>query len=230
MMSSLLERCAAAFAAAGVLIGCSSAGAAILYNNGFLNGTVDAFEIAGGAGVADSFTLSSAATISGIDFGVWTFPGDTLSSVEWAIHSYTTDPTVDLFSGFLASGTAAVTNGSATLRTVGTTTFAMSTDSISLTGGLSLPAGSYYLILESASVPNHDPVFWDESDGLSSAFSSVIGTLQGYSGAGLSGSESFDIRGSFASSAPEPTTWILMLLGFAGLGGVRRRGRALRSA
>jgi hypothetical protein len=229
-MSSLLERCAAAFAACGVLIGCSSAGAAVLYNNGPLNGTVDGLDIAGGAAIADSFTLSAASVLYGVNFGVWTFPGDTLTSVEWAIHAYTPDPsTTDIFSGFLASGVASVTIGPSAMRTVDSIAYDMSMDTISL-GGLSLPAGSYYLILQNATVASGDAVYWDESDGLSSAFSSVIGTLQDFSGNGLSGSESFVVTGRDASAVPEPASWVLTLLGFGGLGATWRRSRTLRLA
>jgi hypothetical protein len=222
-MSSLLRRSAGAFAVASVLIGCSSAGAAILYNNGALNGTVNGFEIAGGYAVSDSFTLTSASVLYGINFGVWTFPGDTLGTVEWGITK-----TPDSFSDFLASGTASVDDGHATLSALD---FDIATDTISV-GDLHLAAGDYYLVLQNAVVANGDgdAVFWDESDGLSSAYSNILRSLQGYTIAGTTGSESFDITGRDASDVPEPDSWVLMLVGFAGLGAARRGGRALRRA
>jgi hypothetical protein len=143
--------------------------------------------------------------------------------VDWGI---TTTP--NSFSGFIASGTASVVDGAATMNLYGDE---VSTDTFSLPN-LHLAAGNYYLVLQNAQVANGDAVFWDESDGLSTAVSNILGQLQGYTRSGLSGSESFSIMGGSASSSgtPEPASWVMMLLGFAGLGAARRAGRTLRRA
>src|ERR1700690_3340141 len=57
----------------------------ILYSNGPINGTTDAWTINFGYIVSDSFNLTAAGTVTGFDFGVWEFPGDKLSSVDWSI-------------------------------------------------------------------------------------------------------------------------------------------------
>src|SRR5271165_3901308 len=54
------------------------------YDNGPINGTTDAWTINFGYIVSDSF-VAGTTTIAGFDFGVWEFPGDTLSSVQWSI-------------------------------------------------------------------------------------------------------------------------------------------------
>src|ERR1700690_4029725 len=59
----------------------------VTYENGPLNGTVDAWTINFGYIVSDSFTLSSGSNVNGFDFSVWEFPGDTLSSADWSITS-----------------------------------------------------------------------------------------------------------------------------------------------
>src|ERR1039457_1539142 len=75
----------------------------ILYNNGPINGTTDAWTINFGYIVSDSFNLSSYATVTGFDFGVWEFPGDVLSSVDWSITASENGGTV--YGSGTASGT-----------------------------------------------------------------------------------------------------------------------------
>ena len=58
-----------------------------MYENGPINGTTDAWTINFGYVVSDSFTLTSDATITSLEFGVWLYPGDTLTSVEASVTS-----------------------------------------------------------------------------------------------------------------------------------------------
>lgn len=216
-MFTILRHSAVALAAAGLLVGASWAEATVLYNNGALNGTINAFNIGGAGGsyaISDFFTLGSASTIGGVDFGAWTVPGDTVSTVDWGI-----TPTYGSFSGFIAGGTATVINGIATVNGSG---WATSVDSFS-TGPIKLAAGIYYLVLQNAVATNDDPVNWDETDGPSSAVSNVLGNLQNYDRPGTTGSESFQIFGAHGDATPEPAAWVMMLVGFAGLGAALRR-------
>src|SRR5271169_7030322 len=55
------------------------------YDNGPINGTTDAWTINFGYVVSDTFTLASDATVTGVSFGVWEFPGDTMQTVDYTI-------------------------------------------------------------------------------------------------------------------------------------------------
>ena len=67
-----------------------------VYSNGPINGNTDAWTINFGFIVSDSFTVccrdggepgAGGTTISGASFGMWLFPGDTLTSAELSITS-----------------------------------------------------------------------------------------------------------------------------------------------
>lgn len=208
-------------AAAAVLFGVSSTAAAVLYDNGGLNGEINNWNI-GGAGalyaVSDSFTLSQSSTVTGVDFGVWTVPNDVVSTVQWGI-AKASDPLGA--TGFLYSGTATVTNGAASLNSF---KWSISTDSFE-TGPITLAAGLYYLVLQNAVATNNDPVYWDENDGKSAAFSNAIGSLATKL---VTGSEAFQILGAQSSGTPEPASWALMLVGVAGVGAALRGARFVR--
>jgi hypothetical protein len=221
-MSSLFKSFAGALAV-GLSVGSSSAGAAMLYNNGTFNGGVGGFTIGGYGGdyaISDSFTLGEVSVVTGFDFGAWTFVGDAVSTIDWGIAT-----TPDNFTSFVAGGTASVINGSPTLENFEGFQYADSTDAFSV-GGVNLSAGTYYLVLQNAAAPNGDPVYWDESDGLSSAMSNLIGSLANYTHRPASGSEAFQVFGTDDSDAPEPASWSLMLIGLAGLGASLRGRRA----
>lgn len=183
----------------------------ILYTNGPIKGTENPYSITGGDAVSDSFTLSNPSTISSFSAGLWVLPGDSPAGLSWAILSASGDP----FSGTpLASGSASLTahNFSNSPAGFGFDRYPIFTSTVS---GLSvnLPAGSYYLVLyngTAASLPN---LYWDENDGLSTAFSK---------GTGAVGSEAFTIYGP-TSVTPEPGTMLMFGTGALGLFGAFRR-------
>jgi hypothetical protein len=227
----LSRKSAGVFAAVGLAVGCSSAAAAVLYDNGALNGNIYGFNIGVGAGVADTFNLAGSSTVDSIQFGTWTFPGDTVVSVNWGIVAYSGPSTDPFNSAFIDSGTASVSNGSTTPNLTG---WATGVDSFS-TGSISLPGGVYYLVLQNATTTGGNPVLWDESDGLSAAVEEFVGSLAGFNGS-VTGSESFQVLGSSGGSGgggvPEPGSWALMLLGFGAVGAALRGagGVAFRNA
>src|SRR5271165_7294200 len=55
------------------------------YDNGRIDGNTDAWTINFGYIVSDTFVAGG--KVSDFQFGVWEFPGDVLSSVQWSITS-----------------------------------------------------------------------------------------------------------------------------------------------
>ncbi len=199
-----------------------AASAQVLYDNGPINGTVDAWTINFGYIVSDTFTLLSNSTVGGFDFGVWEFPGDTLTSVDWSFTSMENGGTP------YASGTASGKN--LTDKFVSSNQYGYNIDEISVSGlNVGLNAGTYWLNLQNAKVPSGDPVYWDENAGAgcggddgkggncpSQPSENAVGTIL---------SESFDITGSSSGSGstPEPSSFLLFGSGILGLAGVLRR-------
>ncbi len=64
------------------------AAAQTVYENGPINGNVDAWTFNFGFTPTDSFTISGGnTTVTGLSFGAWLFAGDTLTSAEVSITS-----------------------------------------------------------------------------------------------------------------------------------------------
>jgi len=187
------------------------------YDNGPINGTTDAWTINFGYVVSHTF-VAGGSNVTGFSFGVWEFPGDVMTSVQWSITSEENDGTL------YGSGTAS--GSSLTDKFISTNQFGFDIDLISVTG-LNVPETSgtkYWLNLFNAAVPSGDPVYWDENSGAgcrgtgcpSSASESAVGTIP---------SEAFTIGGSGTSpsTTPEPSSIMLFGSGILGLAGVLRR-------
>ena len=185
-----------------------------LYDNGPINGTVDAWTINYGYEVSDSFTLSSASTITGFNFGTWLYPGDSVVSVDYQIG---TQP----FEG--ATGTASVTS-----TFLYNNQYGYNIDQEVATGlNVALSAGTYWLTLGNAVDTQGEPVYWDENDGPSQATDSETGSIP---------SESFQIIGTTgtsttntSSTTPEPGSIMLLGAGLLSVAGVLRRRVSGRS-
>jgi len=187
-----------------------------VYDNGPINGNTDAWTINFGYIVSDTFTVGgSGATVNGISFGVWLFPGDVVSSVDVSITS-------DEFGGTsYFSGTVALTQTNISTNGFGYQ-IASETGSFADTN---LGAGTYWINLQNASTANGDPIYWDENSGPSSASESAIGTVP---------SEAFTVLGSGTTTTtttststtgptPEPSSIMLFGSGILGLAGLLRR-------
>ena len=129
------------------------------YDNGPINGTTDAWTINFGYIVSDTF-VAGGSTVTGFSFGVWEFPGDVLSSVDWSITSGENGGTV------FGSGTA---SGSEPDRQVHLHQPVWLRHRHDHGDGperdRDVSGTTYWLNLQNAAVPSGDPVFWDENSG-----------------------------------------------------------------
>ena len=194
------------FAAAAIAVfSAGIANAAVLYDNGPVNGTIDAYTISLPFAVSNSFTLAQASIVTGVNFGVWTVPGEVVSTVDWAITSTSFSYPVD--------GTATVNNGA--LIGLGFGSYPIHFANFS-TGSVSLASGTYYLVLQNALSSSGSQVYWDLNNGPSTATQS---------GAAIPGSQSFQILGTTSGAVPEASTWAMLIAGFGLVGAVARRRR-----
>jgi PEP-CTERM motif len=185
------------------------------YDNGPINGTVDAWTINFGFIVSDTFTAGGS-SVTGFAFGAHEFPGDTVTSVDWSITSAENGGTT------FGSGTASGNN--LTDKFLSTNQFGFQIDEI-IVSGLNVPTTTgtaYRLNLQNAVVPSGDPVYWDENSGVgcmsngcpSNASENTVGTIP---------SESFTVSGANGGSTPEPSSFMLFCSGILGVAAVLRR-------
>jgi len=195
--------------------------AQVLYDNGPINGTTDAWTINFGYVVDDSFTLANNSTVGGFNFGVWEYAGDRLTSVEWFISSQANRGTV------YGSGTASGSN--LTDQFISLNQYGYDIDNITVTGlNVSLQSGkTYWLNLENAMVPSGNPVYWDENSGAGCGGDDGHGggcpSVGSEDGTGSVSSEAFTIDGTGGGTTPEPGSFLLLASGIFGLACVLRR-------
>jgi len=200
------------------------AAAQVVYNNGPINGNVDAWLIYEDFNVSDTFNVvNNNTTITGASFGLWLFPGDTLTSAELSITSSENGGT----SYF--DQTVSFTQGMCQGNERG---FNVCQENTSFSGP-TLNAGTYWLNLENAIVPNGDPVYWDENSGVgcnspgcpSSASDNGLGTIpsEAFTVLGTSSSTTTSTSTTTTGTTPEPSSIMLFGSGIFGLAGVLRR-------
>ncbi len=191
------------------------ASAQVIYNDGPINGNTDAWTINFGWFVGDSFTVSTGiSTITGFSFGAWLYPGDTLETAQLTLESEAGGGTIyfNQVVPFTASGCAMNQYGYNVCDE--TTSFA----------GPTLNNGTYWAVLQNATVPSGDPVYWDENSGI--GCTSPGCPSETYVPEGSIPAESFTILGtqpSTTGSVPEPSSLMLFASGFFGLTALLRR-------
>jgi len=189
--------------------------AGTVYDNGPINGETDGWTINFGFIVSDTFTVSAgSATITGLSFGTFELPGDTLESVEVSITSNENGGT---------SYFDQVVNTTQSNCFGNQYGYNICTQSATFNGP-TLSNGNYWLNLQNGVVNSGDPVYWDENSGVgcqssgcpSQASENTLGTIP---------SESFTLYGntSGTGTVPEPGSFLLMMSGVLGVAGMVRR-------
>ena len=197
--------------------------AQILYNGGPINGETDAWTINEGFVVSDTFTLFSGsnATVNGISFGAWLFPGDTLESVDVSFTHFEFGGTIyfNQTVNFTASGCFVNTYGFDVCQETG------------FFSGVNLAGGTYWMNLQNAVVNTGDPVYWDENDGVGCTSPGCPSMGDGNNciadGTFCVGSESFTLSGNNVATVPEPSSMVLFGSGLLSVVAMVRRKRRL---
>jgi hypothetical protein len=161
-----------------------------IYDNGGTTGTADAWTVNFGFAVSDSFVVGSGVSADGAEFIFWLTPGDT-------------SPTIDLSIGTSAFGSdvANFTNLASQASTyLGTNQygFNLEQEAYSFRDVTLNPGTTYWITLQNASVPDGDPVYWDENSGPSQADENTLGTIP---------SESFTILGNSSTTCTGCGCW-----------------------
>jgi hypothetical protein len=194
-----------------------------VYSNGPTNGNTDAWTVNFRAVVSDSFNVSySTTTITGAEFAMWLYPGDTLTSAQLSITSLPFGGTsyFDQTVNFTQLG--CISNDFGYNVCDESTTF----------NGPRLNSGTYWLTLQNALVPSGDPIYWDENSGPSHALQCCNATQPLTNAVGTIPSEAFTILGfpnvtattiGGPGTVPEPTTMMLFGSGILTLVDIVRR-------
>jgi hypothetical protein len=180
----------------------------LVYDNGPINGTINAWTINFGFAVSDSFTVGAGINnLTSVTVGIWAFPGDSLANVNWLIGT-------SFFGADVSSGVSNSTNVFQYTNGFG---FDLYESTFSITGAVA--PGTYYLTLQNANSQFGNPIYWDENDGPSLAMENSVGPI---------GSQSFQVFGTGTTGqTPEPTSLLLLGSGLLGLaGGIRKRMKA----
>ncbi len=127
------------------------------YDNGPVNGQVDAWTINNGFAVSDSFHLANETEIQNISFWAWVEPGDTATSVEVAIG------TTPFNNDLLDETGVGLTQSDCFTNNFG---FDICHESGNLTSFVQPGAGNYWLTLENATTSEVGPLYWDENSGV----------------------------------------------------------------
>jgi hypothetical protein len=189
-------------AALGLILGLGHVNAQLVYDNGPINGTIDAYTINSGYEVSDSFTVASGTALGYAQVGLWLEPGDSPVSVNWSV-------------GTSVDGTDISSGVSDTSNTfIGSSGYGYDLyEANFLINGLVAGGPTYYFTISNAVTAEDSVAFWDINNGPSSAFQNG-NPLAGEFGS--TSSESFQLYGPSSNNVPDQASTFLLL----GLGGL----------
>ncbi len=198
-----------------LILAAAPASAQTVYSNGPINGNTGAWDINFGFIQSDTFNVANDGTsITGASFGMWLFPGDTLTSAELSITSGENGGTsyFNQTVNFTASDCEANGRG-----------FNVCQENTSFNGP-NLNSGTYWLNLQNATTADGGPVWWDENSGPSSASENSVGTIpsEAFTVLGTSSSTSTSTSTTTTGTVPEPGSVVLFGSGILGLVGLVR--------
>jgi uncharacterized repeat protein (TIGR03803 family) len=163
------------------------------YDNGPVNGQVDAWTVGFGFSVSDTIQINQpGGTLTGIQFWLWVEPGDTVSNVEVQIGS------TGYFSNNWFDGVVSLTQSNCFTNDFGFNVCLVSGNFAGLN-----PNGNSWLTLANANTVEGNPVYWDENSGVgcespgcpSQAQEDTLGTIP---------SEAFTLTGMTTTTTTEP--------------------------
>ena len=203
------------------------------YDNGPVNGTVNAWAINFGYITTDTFVAGGNAAVSGFSFYVWELGGDTALSAQWSITAFPFGVPPNALGNSVPYGSGTASGANLTDTFISTNQYDYDIDLITITGlNVQLTPGSrYWLNLQNAVTLEGEPLYWDENDGVGCG--GVNGTGQGCPSlaaqlqVGTIPSESFTVTGGSqlgpAGTTPEPSSILLFGSGVLGLVGLLRQ-------
>jgi hypothetical protein len=192
-----------------------------VFDNFPINGTKNAYGFSNPNSISDSFVLSSPATLSQLNIGVWLQSGNTPTGATWAIG---TTP----FASDLGTGSAGFSYSNLFTHTLNGWSYNIDSVSFSLPN-VSLGVGTYYLTLSNGTGAQNNWIAWDENDGAGPDGGSITYHLWSMDGGSnydtRAGAEAFQLLGTLDSTTatPEPTTDALLGSGLFGVWFLRRK-------
>ena len=164
----------------------------LLYENGPINGTTDAWTINSGFVVSDTITVpSGGGSATGLFFGAWVLPGDVLQNVQVIITSSEFGGTTyyNAVVNFTQSGCSTNQYGFNVCTEISDSSFAP----------VNLASGTYWVNLTNAVGNDGDPIYWDENSGIGCG-SQGCPSEASENGVGTIPSEAFTVLGGTTST------------------------------